>query len=793
MRKFYFLTVLMVLLLATTVGIKAQTCTINMGNVDPAYVEQFVSVPIYVHDFKNVGAFQLQVNFSTTNLELAEDPTYTFNGVSVFATALAQANNNGALVLQWNYTGTPGGELTLSDGTLMTLKFYVKLGATLGSSPITISNGALVVNNAATSLLLGKTDGSVKIAAALSPTIKMQLKAGNSSVLQLYCQNFISYAGFEVTVNYPAATYPGVTTGGITFPNAGITGVTTAIKTNQVFMSWAYSGQLQDAVTLGTNGTGVLAEIDFGTPITLTDVTLGTKIANTVANQEKVMSLTQQITTATASLGTVVNAPKGSVVTIPLNVTNFSNVGAFQFTINFPTAQLELAEDPVFTSGGQSIISNTLSQVNASGNLILQWNYSGVAGQELNQPDGTLLNLKFLATGTAPNSAALTFTQSLVVNPSAANILQTGYPGGGAIVFQSQATPGFTLGTGTVGAGNKVTIPLTVTNLTAVAGMTLHITVPANFTIAGTDITASSDWTAASLGAPTTGVVGTDARIIWAYDGNLSHLATLADGTTIANLVFTYTGPVTTATIPVSFASAITNDVSNVEAVAGKTSGSINVVASITQTVKVFLQGPFSGSTMSTALATATLVPLAQPYTGAPWSYAGTETVANTGVFTTNSIVDWVLVELRTTASGAAVERKAALLKNDGTIVGVDGTTAGVVFTSAAGSYFIVIKHRNHLTVMSAAAVALGTAYDFTTAQAQAYGTNPMAVLGSSFGMIAGDANASGIVTAADISAVISALNAITYINADANLSGITTAADISVMISNLNLNTQVP
>ena len=153
--------------------------------------------------------------------------------------------------------------------------------------------------------------------------------------------------------------------------------------------------------------------------------------------------------------------------------------------------------------------------------------------------------------------------------------------------------------------------------------------------------------------------------------------------------------------------------------------------------------------TMNTALATAGYLPLAQPYTVAPFNYTGTEAVANAAVFTTNSIVDWILVELRSTATGTAVARAAALLKNDGTVVGVDGITAGVGFSSVTpGSYFIVIKHRNHLAIMSAAAVALpnAAAYDFTTAQTQAYGTLPLAVLSTGFGMYMGDANSDGVV-----------------------------------------------
>ena len=69
-------------------------------------------------------------------------------------------------------------------------------------------------------------------------------------------------------------------------------------------------------------------------------------------------------------------------------------------------------------------------------------------------------------------------------------------------------------------------------------------------------------------------------------------------------------------------------------------------------------------------------------------------------------------------------------MKNDGGIVDLDGTSAVAFPGVADGDYYIVVYHRNHLPVMSAAAVTLAEGvtvnYDFTTAQSQAFGTNAM-------------------------------------------------------------------
>jgi hypothetical protein len=163
--------------------------------------------------------------------------------------------------------------------------------------------------------------------------------------------------------------------------------------------------------------------------------------------------------------------------------------------------------------------------------------------------------------------------------------------------------------------------------------------------------------------------------------------------------------------------------------------------------------------------------------------------------------VDSINIEIRNAAlsADATIRRFAvAWLVEDGTIRSFSDTTKTYAELEApTGSYFIIVRHRNHLAIMSAAPVALSgtsTLYNFTTAQAQAFGANPLNDLGGGvFGMVAGDANGSGIVTATDISAVISVLNGTGYNAADANLSGIATATDINIIIINVNKSSKVP
>ncbi|GEM_PF-1366116 len=213
--------------------------------------------------------------------------------------------------------------------------------------------------------------------------------------------------------------------------------------------------------------------------------------------------------------------------------------------------------------------------------------------------------------------------------------------------------------------------------------------------------------------------------------------------------------------------------------------------------VKVFMQGPYSGGTMSTALADANLIPTSQPYTVAPFSYAGSETAVDAGFFARQSITDWVLVELRSTSNGAAVDRRTAFLKNDGTVLGAD-SAEGVTFSVAtAGDYYIVVNHRNHLAVMSAASVTLpnASAYDFTTALDQAFGTTtPMADLTGAFGMWSGDTDGNGVIALADKNNTWNDRNQTNvYQGTDTDLNGVVALADRNNTWNNRNKVGQVP
>lgn len=207
--------------------------------------------------------------------------------------------------------------------------------------------------------------------------------------------------------------------------------------------------------------------------------------------------------------------------------------------------------------------------------------------------------------------------------------------------------------------------------------------------------------------------------------------------------------------------------------------------------VKVFLEGPYSGGSMTTTLNSEGYIPLTQPYNTAPWNYPGTESVSGIP----SGVTDWVLLELRSTTTTIKT-RRAAFLKSDGQIVDLDGSSP-VRFAARANFYYVVVWHRNHLAIMSATAILLKmvpSQYDFSTGQNKAYGTDPMKDLGSGvFGMIGGDADLDSDIDQDDWDIILEDRNKEGYLYTDINLNGITTIADNNICNDNFGKNTKVP
>lgn len=206
---------------------------------------------------------------------------------------------------------------------------------------------------------------------------------------------------------------------------------------------------------------------------------------------------------------------------------------------------------------------------------------------------------------------------------------------------------------------------------------------------------------------------------------------------------------------------------------------------------KVWLQGFYQGDgLMNTNLVEANLLPTNQPFDRPPWNYGGDEMISDVSA----DITDWVLIECRLTSDLAVVvQRRAALLRNNGDLIDVDaGLVAGVRLanTEFGEDYTIIVRARNHLAVSSqnftfnAAGIDTDNMSDWVIGDNQLYEHED-----GFYSMFAGDFDSSGLITVDDFNTYLldaSATNQ--YIDADLNGDGVVSIEDFNLYQQNSSL-----
>lgn len=235
--------------------------------------------------------------------------------------------------------------------------------------------------------------------------------------------------------------------------------------------------------------------------------------------------------------------------------------------------------------------------------------------------------------------------------------------------------------------------------------------------------------------------------------------------------------------------------------------------------IRAYLQGPYEVTTglMRDSLRSKGLIPLQQPYGGTPFNYAGTEAL-NRSLNSVSlggdadALVDWLLVELRSATNPSLIlAQKSVGVQADGDLMDVQTGSTNLSFLNVTtGNYYVALRHRNHLGVVTATAPALSfthTFLDFSDPSFAVMGQNSRVINKTKALLWAGDinqdkqviANGVGSDSTALITAVLSAsantafntsYRLASYAATDLNLDGETLAAgpgnDINLLITNV-------
>ena len=176
-------------------------------------------------------------------------------------------------------------------------------------------------------------------------------------------------------------------------------------------------------------------------------------------------------------------------------------------------------------------------------------------------------------------------------------------------------------------------------------------------------------------------------------------------------------------------------------------------VQAVPISLAAFLQGPLLNSTgMSDGLQSAGVIPLTEPFTALGFTHVGSGGESIDASVLTNAmygnVVDWIFVELRKKDDPATVvQTRCGLMRQTGSIYNTGGYSP-ITFLVPAGDYYVSIRHRNHLGVMTKEPLALGSSgafLDLRLASTPTYGSSAQATAFGRTAMWSGDTNGDGL------------------------------------------------
>lgn len=217
---------------------------------------------------------------------------------------------------------------------------------------------------------------------------------------------------------------------------------------------------------------------------------------------------------------------------------------------------------------------------------------------------------------------------------------------------------------------------------------------------------------------------------------------------------------------------------------------------------KAFLEGPYRGNElMGMELHKRNLIPLTPP---AMYPYTlDTGRSNQTVVKLPDSVVDWVTLEFRRQLTGGTSYFRNCFIRDNGSLVDLDGKSPVILPMDVPGDYFVALRHRNHLAVITANPFSLGasstaTTLDFSN-EANVLGgfsaLKPVQLIGARYvyALVAGDIDGNGLVDNTDYTSVWNGRDYEDYLNNDTQMNGIVNTLDFNVSWNNRLRQTLVP
>ncbi len=684
----------------------------TIGQPAPGFTEGTTSlVPVTLANIGN-GLATGPLSFSTTLPNGLTSPlTFTNNGWTCSTTGQTVNCTNP------NTTGLPA-----TTGTTMFEIPVTPLVGSAGQTPSISGNTPPVTNETTTTNNSGSMTPTTPIVAMARPDVQTVIGAiptlteGTTSNIPVTLNNIGNAAAtgtlsFSTTLPNGLSTAPTFTNNGWTCSTSGQT-VNCSTPNAAGLPATTGTTTFNLPVTPAAGSAGQTPTVSGTVAAAINETVTTNNTASSTATSAIVAAARPDMTTTIGTPSPVLT--EGVQSNIPITLANIGNApatGPLTFTSMLPNG---LTTPSTFTNNGWTC--TTSAQTVSCSNP----NTAGLPATT----GTTTFNLPVTpSAGTAGQTPTLSGT-----SPSVPGETTTGNNGGSltlpAIVAAVKPDLALSFGSPSPALAETVlsSIPVTVANIgtaTATGQVVVTISIPNNTTSLASYVT--NGWTCNASGTTLTCATPNFAGIASAASTTFDIRLTPNAGT--AGQYVLLNGNVSTV-------AGETNTVNNTNVTIVPTP--IAAPPAYALNVKMMLQGAMLGTTdglMRDNLRTQNLIPLTSPYdvslhtrfTKVAESTTATTIAAvlSANAGTSDAIVDWVFIELRNSASPSTVVRTiSALVQRDGDVVAADGQPL-LISGINAGSYFVAIKHRNHLGAMTASTVALSTAQtaivDFTT------------------------------------------------------------------------------
>ena len=435
---------------------KAQT-TVALGNVSACTAGTVVTVPITVQNFTNIGAVSLDMLYDSTKLTYTGFNSSNLTGnlivnnpapggtplgrvlISWFSLTSSNIGNglmmnltftvNGSSAITWNTAVAGQCELADGDGEVINNAVFTSGSVTALGAQITTQPAAALSLNAGAS-------GSLSVAASGATGYQWQVSVGGgawtnltngggysgvtTSTLGIVASSAMNANQYRVlvsggscadvassasTLTVISATVPSVTTtaaSAITATGAATGGNVTADGGAAVTARGVAYGTGQNPTVSGTStsngsGTGSFTSTLTGlTPSTLYNVrAYATNSVGTAYGSQ--ISFTTLAPPPPAVVLGQVSGCRGTVVTVPITVQNFTNIGAVSLDMYYDSTKLTYTGFNSSNLTGNLIVNNPAPGGNPLGRVLISW-FSLTSS---NIGNGLMMNLTFTANGSS--------------------------------------------------------------------------------------------------------------------------------------------------------------------------------------------------------------------------------------------------------------------------------------------------------------------------------------------------------------------------------------------------------